>query len=606
MTESIDPHGAPDPGLDARLRERLVSHYFDHAPRTGLQSMAGTGVLVLAFYLHYRDAWILYWAAGVLGLLLARIAFALHYRRLSPAERDASQAERLAFMLTTALALLYSAGLPILGRRGEDIYNGLLTIWVLMMISGVAFSTYALKRTMLTFCLVLGIALSVRLVAIGTVEYWYTGAGVLLYTFAHVGYGTQSHRTQAEALRQSMLNESLARELEQQVQSALEAERRARQASDAKTRFLATATHDLRQPLHALSIAADSLVRKSAGAADSEEVQVIERAVADLAESVDAMLDLSLLDAGAVQARRQSVSLSEVFADLSQMYAARAARRDLALRFVHRQARVLGDRHLLLRLLSNLVDNALKYTTRGGVLVAVRRRSDGQGRDLLIEVRDSGEGIPADQHERVFDEYYQMGNQDRDRSQGLGLGLSIVRRLASLMDIGLHLRSAAGRGTCIGLYCHADHGMPAAARVVEEQAAVDRAKDLLALRGKRFLVADNEANILRASRELLEPYGVTVVCASTADHAQQLLETESFDMLLLDYRMSAAAPGPALRHLLHSLNRDHGMPVLVLTGDTDSAEIRQLRQGGARIFYKPIRGDTLLAIIRDALKDSAA
>jgi signal transduction histidine kinase/DNA-binding NarL/FixJ family response regulator len=217
----------------------------------------------------------------------------------------------------------------------------------------------------------------------------------------------------------------------------------AEQATAAKSRFIAAASHDLRQPLHAIGMFSATLERRSRGTELEGVVDDLVRAVAVMDQLFDALLDISRLEAGALHASLGQVPLAPLFAQLNAEHRELALRKGLVLRFARTHATVVSDELLLHRLLGNLVLNAIRYTSRGSVLVCARRRADA----IRIEVRDSGIGISPAHQKAIFREFYQVGNPARDRDRGLGLGLAIVSRIARLLGSEVLVRSAPGRGS---------------------------------------------------------------------------------------------------------------------------------------------------------------
>lgn len=242
------------------------------------------------------------------------------------------------------------------------------------------------------------------------------------------------------ALALSRFNAKLKREIAQRTA----AEEALRQASLDKTRFLAAASHDLRQPIQAIALYLDSLSHTQLDAAQQNLSERTLTAARTLGEMLDALLDISRLDSGNVKPAPAPVGIFEAFRQIEEGYAPLALKKDLRfMLFFPHDLVLLTDRKLFITLLRNLVDNAIKYTQRGGVLVAARRRGD----HALIQVWDSGTGIAAEHLPRIFDEYYQVDNPARDRTRGVGLGLSIVRRLARVLGSEIACRSRTGRGT---------------------------------------------------------------------------------------------------------------------------------------------------------------
>ena len=231
-------------------------------------------------------------------------------------------------------------------------------------------------------------------------------------------------------------NEDLVQQLRSQVDVAA-------RANQEKTRFLASAAHDLRQPLHALGMFCATLDQRLQDTPERPLVRNMMSAIESLEESFGAMLDISRLDAGVVQPLPQTFPIRDIFRRLYQQFGGDAEARNLALRFRATRRIVRSDPLLLERVLANLVQNALRYTRNGGVLVAARRNPGG----VALEVWDTGPGIADDKKEMIFREFYQIENPERDRSRGLGMGLAIVQRICPLLGHPLELRSTVGKGS---------------------------------------------------------------------------------------------------------------------------------------------------------------
>ncbi len=237
------------------------------------------------------------------------------------------------------------------------------------------------------------------------------------------------------------------RELEARIEEATRAlmtqKDAAESATQAKSRFIAAASHDLRQPLHAIGLFTATLQRRTEGTDLQPVVRDLARAVAAMDRLFDLLLDISKLDAGTMVAQPRPMRLEHLFAQLYAEYADAAMEKHLRLHIRATDAVLVTDELLLHRLLTNLVANAIRYTENGTVMLCSRRR----GADWQIEVRDSGIGIPLERQGEIFQEFYQIGNVARDRSRGLGLGLAIVARLARLLATEVAVRSAPGRGS---------------------------------------------------------------------------------------------------------------------------------------------------------------
>jgi two-component system, sensor histidine kinase len=301
-------------------------------------------------------------------------------------------------------------------------------------------------------------------------------------------------------------NEDLVRQLRSQVEVAA-------RANQEKTRFLASAAHDLRQPLHALGMFCATLDQRLQNVPEKPLVRNMMSAIEALEGSFGAMLDISRLDAGVVQKVPQTFPIRDLFRRLYQQFGGDAEARDLSLRFRAARRIVHSDPQLLERVLANLVQNALRYTRRGGVLVAARRHPQG----VALEVWDTGLGIAEDKLEMIFREFFQIDNPERDRGRGLGMGLAIVQRLCNLLEHPLEVHSTLGRGSVFRVIVPAGDLDAVDSPPLEADTLPPRQVAVVTV-----LLIDDERAIREATRELLRPLQVNVIAAATIAEAVAL------------------------------------------------------------------------------------
>lgn len=393
---------------------------------------------------------------------------------------------------------------------------------------------------------------------------------------------------QADLLEQSLTvrfeKEDLARRLAQQVELVESANRE-------KSRFLASASHDLRQPLHAISLFTSVLERSPSDPDNAQTIARLSQSVRMLNQSLDTMLDISRLDAGAVQPELAPVKVHGLFLSLNHMFSGSAQERALQLRFrAPGDLLVVSDVQLLTRLLGNLIDNAIKYTQRGGVLVAARSGvAAGRAGWVCFEVVDTGIGIAGEHQQRVFDEFYQLANPQRDRASGLGIGLSIVKRLSHLLEHPLALFSRPQRGTRFRVWVkEAGVRMPESVDTDPVPAAAPAGKDL----PRHVLVIDDEPVSREAMALLLASCGCTVYPAGDLAQAQLLLQRHPIDAVVSDFRLSGERTG--LDHLLALRRRSPLLRTLLVTGETAPQRIADIRASGVPFLHKPVRAQQLL------------
>ena len=395
----------------------------------------------------------------------------------------------------------------------------------------------------------------------------------------------------------SRLQESYA-DLESKVENrTVELEQKSRQlelASQQKSRFLAAASHDLRQPLHALALYTEALKLQAGSGAGHEVVAHIDNAVAALSALVESFLDISRLDAGVVQPAPQPVAVRALLERIETGYRAQARDKGLGFRVEAIDATVHTDPLLLERVLRNLVDNAFKYTPAGSVTV----RAKVEGSVVRLAVLDTGAGIPEAERERIFEEFYQIGNPERDRARGLGLGLAIVRRLAQLLGLNVELDSEPGRGSIFSVIAPLATGGPAAMPPAGSVATTSSR----ALAGARILVIDDEPEVRGGMTMLLEHLGCRVSACGDYAEAEQLLERQpsGVDLIIADFRLRNNESGiDAVRRLRLRLG---DVPVLLLTGDTAPERLKEAQSSGLSLLHKPVSRDRLTRTMLAALQ----
>ncbi|MEY4754069.1 MAG: hypothetical protein RJA44_1744 [Pseudomonadota bacterium] len=363
---------------------------------------------------------------------------------------------------------------------------------------------------------------------------------------------------------------------------------RARHAEQDKSRFIATASHDLRQPMHALGLFVATLQQRLRDTPEAGLVRNMMRSVESLDRSFTAVLDISRIDAGALEPHLQRVSLNELFRRLHLHYAGQAEAAGLGLRLSPGGKQVWSDPQLLERILGNLIQNAIKYSHRGGVVVVARSTRT----HINLEVWDSGVGIPADELPHVFDEFYQVGAHRRDRPGGLGMGLAIVKRLVRLLDHRLAAASVAGRGTMfrIGiahkLFDSSDSVLP-----TDTQPAP-------LFQPGTVLVVDDEEPIREGLRLLLEEWGFEACVAADLGQARRiaLQRHGAIDLLLCDLHLRHSEDGLQVIESVRQICQRQ-VPALVITGDTSPSEIRRANGSGNPVLFKPVQPRQLMAAL---------
>lgn len=408
--------------------------------------------------------------------------------------------------------------------------------------------------------------------------------------------GGGSLRTLAEgvnemAWRLATSHEEMARKIEEATAELRSRKEEAERANLAKSRFLAAASHDLRQPMHALGLFISELGQQSHTPDSRRLVQRIAASAEAMENLLDSLLDISKLDAGVLQPNLRAFPLEPMLDRLAAQMRPAAEDHDLQFKVRPCKAWIQSDPVLFERILTNLVSNALRYTAHGRVLVACRRR----GTRLRVEIRDSGVGIAPEAQEIIFQEFVQLDNDERARDKGLGLGLAIVRRLARLMDHGLDLRSAPQRGSVFAVDVPVAAPQPSAANEDGGRAPGD-------LGGVVVALLDDDPLARSGMESLLTAWGCVVIAAETPAELLEALAAAGKppQLLISDFRLHGPHNGV---DIIYTLRQQAATPVaaVLISGDTGPETLRLAQDAGVPLLHKPVRPARLRALIHRLL-----
>ena len=382
-----------------------------------------------------------------------------------------------------------------------------------------------------------------------------------------------------------LLDITRERAFEAQLQSARD---EAVEAVRSKSRFLAAASHDLRQPLHAMTLFVSALSRRLKEGEAAELVGDVESSLRSLRAMIDTLLDISKIEAGLVKANLAPISLAELFQALRPGFGATARERRLEFRVAPTSAKVVADRTLVELALRNLLANAFKFTRSGGVLLGARRRRG----EIGLAVVDTGVGVVPERVERVFDEFHRDKTTATGPNEGIGLGLAIVRRLAALMGGRVTLRSRPGKGSVFTLWLREAASGPRPERRPEAQAE--------SLAGRRILILEDDALCAAAMRQEFLDQGAVVAAAASISAARASIDATGMpEALVVDYDLSDGATGLQFVESLRA--RGAEAPVVMITGSTDAEAVAALRGSGLPWLTKPVDSRALRSTLIDAL-----
>lgn len=565
---------------DEVLREQvaLLRHNFPMTLLASLATALGTlWVMARVAEPQAITVWLVSHALVVAGVYLT-------LRSIAPFTDPAQQAARKLIACMAAMGLSWgSLGYVVLywGTPESVIY----AIGIISTVSSGALGLGApLYRAYVTYltCAVGGVMMAVALA--GGPVVW----PALFLTGVYYALTGMQARTADRATRRSIAlkleNDRLVNQLRAESQRALAAQEAAEKADRDKSRFLAAASHDLRQPLHAMGLFLESLQRSPLNDHQLTVLGHAHAASGAAAEMLTTLLDYSRLEAGVVKVRPDAFAVQPLLTALEQEFGVQADTAGLVYRTRETSAAAFADRSLVGLVMHNFISNALRYTAKGGVLIACRTR----GKRLALEVWDTGPGIPRSQWDNIFKEFHQLGNPERDRRKGLGLGLAIVQRLAREMNTSVEVLSQPGRGSVFRLWLDRWQG------ALEDDTAP--APDTVSLVGLKVLAIDDDEAVRLGMQSLLHSWGCQCITAESSADALECLEDITPDIIITDFRLRHEETG---KQVLQALRAYLGtsVPAIIMTGDTSPQRLRDAQSTSALLLHKPVSTGQL----RDAM-----
>lgn len=519
---------------------------------------------------HDSNQWLL--LAWLTAQVIFNISAVLRTRYLRRQPLDASNALqrlRVSTALPTINGLLWAAGIWIMWVP-DDLELQLLLILIIAGISQGSLQTLkAHLPALFRFFIPCVGSIVVMAFAYPGPHSLNIGVGTLLYMAWCIGFGITAHRELLQSIRKNLEFEELSINL--QVQKDI-----AETAIQAKSRFLAAASHDLRQPIHAQGLFLDVLQRTNLSPAQHELVASAAAACSASAEMLDTLLDFSRIEAGVIKPQIRAFMVQPLLNKIEREFAQQADAKCLEYRSRESALAVHSDPALIELILRNLVSNAIRYTERGGLLVACRRR----GSQVMLEVFDTGIGIEASQQRAVFREFHQLGNPERDRAKGLGLGLAIVDGLARTLGHALSLDSRLARGSVFRLAVPLATEVPAA----RPASAEPRMAQPLRL---RVLVVDDDESVRQSMQHLLRDWGCECHAVESIEAALRLARGWVPEVVISDYQLRDQRTGvEAIEALRAAVGR--GLPALLITGDTAPQRLREAVGSGLPLLHKPV------------------
>ncbi|MDE2594428.1 MAG: response regulator [Burkholderiales bacterium] len=510
-------------------------------------------------------------------------------RGLPTSDRPLPQSMRTAIFLSGLNGLCHACSVGFFPYFTEG-QRAVLTLVLAGITMGAVGTTSGHTRIFHAFALptMLSVAAGWALTPLNEQSRW-IGLSMAIFLLAYLGILTSLAKGTYRSLQRSIIMQIKQWRLNEELRQALA---QAEDANAAKTRFLASASHDLRQPLHTLTLFCAALMTHRLEPATQGIVSHMDSALQVLRTQLTALLDISKLDAGIVTVHPKAIDIIGFVQRLHEEFTAEAGQKKLVL-VLDTDHKQIGDLFVetdplhLERIVRNLIDNAIKYCDAGTIWI--RARATEGGVDLTVQ--DTGRGIATHEMDKIYEEFYQIDNPERDRSRGLGLGLAIVKRLTQLINTPMTLTSELGVGTTITL------NLKRVQAPVEQPVLHDDSG--FAMPVCHMLVLDDETAILEAMKTLLESQGCRVTLAHTTDEAAQKAAVDQPDVVLADFRLRGQESGIKAIRKLRQQYPD--LPALLISGDTAEDRLKEAHDAGLRLLHKPVSVDVLLEAIAQSL-----
>jgi two-component system, sensor histidine kinase len=602
LTAASEP-GAELPLTEPQIAERRLASLaeevrgaFDYLSASLAGNVAGMSVITLLFWGVTSPRVMTLWLMAFAVMLLTRVALGQRFKRSQPVTvQQWTRWQRAWHIGTLSSAAMWGATAWVFYPSGQGIQQIGLIITIYTLSVAVVPVLATQPTVFLAFGALCFLPMAARIASEGT-TYGYELAGILVLVFALTTVLARSYR---QALRRAidlkLRGDSLTAQLQVEKRAAEEARAEAEVANRAKTQFFTAASHDLRQPLHAMGLFAEALRQKNHDAEVAHLVNSINESVDALEGLFSELLDITRIDSGGVEVHPEHFAMGDILRKLRLHFEPVAFEKGLALRLRGGHHMVHADPLLVERILRNLVSNAIRYTVDGSVLVSCRRRGD----NLLLQVWDSGLGISEEQQARVFEEFYQVPSAKKvgaHERKGLGLGLAIVKRLADLLQAPLKMQSQLGRGTVFSLQ------LPAGKAARQTMPSLGGKSSLkLTLQNRMIVVVEDEPAVLAGLEVVLKSWGATLAAFSSVSACLAWARSTDTaqaqpDLLIVDFRLEDGHTGVEVINALRAHFKQK-IPAIVVTGSTMTGHEQEAQDLDFHLLIKPVVPNKLRAMI---------
>ena len=562
--------------LERKIYREQISLIYNQGPVLVAGATLCAFFITLFLWRELPHSTLVFWLAAISISTFFRLWGIFAYLKADQEARERSSWGPLFWIGTFTAGLIWGAWPLIFYAVYSTEYLLLISTVFASMVAVSAASGSIYLPSFLSFSVPLILPLAVTHIVSGNDSLVMTGLLLIMFLAVCFFLAARGNAQFRQLLRSQFQNAEL-------MQRLAEEKRIAERAVIAKSRFLAAASHDLRQPLHAMGLFLSALRQREHNKKKLEIIDDMGKSSEALNGLFNSLLDVSRLDAEIIDFNPSHITAVEMFNGLRVQFVQQAVEKQIQLLVAPEDHVFYADSILLERVLRNLLSNAVQYTATGFVSISCQDDVDGS---KLIILEDSGIGIPSENSEDVFSEYYQLNNLSRDRSKGLGLGLAIVRRLCELMDISLEMQSEEGRGTVFKLIVPG--GDPAQIKPRLRFDNTMQAKD------RRVLVIDDEPQVLQGMRHMLEGWGCKVILAESARDALKAIAITDFlpELIISDFRLGNNQDGVDAVAALHE-SLESNVPAILISGDTSPERLKQVKKTGLLYLHKPVAADEL-------------
>lgn len=554
-----------------------IHFIYQNLPKLSL-SMAFLPLVITILLWGDIDNIILFpWLIYTLSIGVARLWLTKRYFKASPTPTESFRWGRYITYTSFASGLSYALSIMLFLPASSPTIQLFLFVFIFGIVNGSAFVSSHWVESFYVFMLTTLVPTAIYLFSLG--EPAYTAIAYLCLINIAISYtiGSKTNQTVLSSIQLRFENAELIQKLITSTKQAEEANRR-------KTRFLASASHDLRQPVHALGLFSEALSSERLSPKGINSLGFLKQSISSLSGLLESLLDMSKLDAGITIPSFSTIDLQQLIQQLANDFKGEYDSKNLHFRTRCQLVWVHSDCILLENILRNLLSNAVRYTDHGGILFACRKRKN----EVWVEIWDTGIGISKKEQKNIFDEFYQINNYERDQKQGLGLGLAIVKKQAQLLGHEISLVSRKGKGSRFRIKLK--RAVPVLLSPTEKPPILTQ------LTGRIILIIDDDEVILKGMKITLEEWGCRVITTTSLDKASLICDHTKPDIIISDFRLRDHLNGiEVVNHLRKQLK--HQTPALLITGDTAPDRLQQAQKSDLILLHKPVQPVKLRAAL---------